>query len=297
MSPDPTQKATRLQVFDTLSSYAAWRDGLSTTTPTQRLCVGFVPTMGALHEGHMSLIANARLACDKVVVSIFVNPLQFAPHEDFDKYPRPLERDVFMCEAAGVDAILNPQPEEIYGAGRGAVTTIVPPEELTATMEGAFRPGFFTGVATVVGKLFNIIRPDVAYFGEKDYQQLQVIRRMVSDLNLPVTIEPVRTMRESDGLAMSSRNVYLNEEQRKLAPELHRTLANVRDRILAGDDLDTVMNDAREHLNESDGIKLQYLEACQPSSLKPLSRSAAPFVVLIAAKLGAVRLIDNIVSR
>lgn len=286
----------RVELCRNIATYNAWRNGLALASGAAMPVIGFVPTMGALHEGHMTLIERARAECDKVVVSIFVNPLQFAPHEDFDKYPRPFERDLAMCEAAGVDAIFSPMVEEIYGSSsRDHVTKVVPPEELTATMEGAFRPGFFTGVATVVCKLFNIIRADRAYFGEKDYQQLQVVQRMVVDLNLPVTIEPVATVRESDGLAMSSRNVYLSQEQRSLAPVLNKVLCQVRDEILSRKPVAEALERGRSQLSQTAGIELQYLEACHAKTLVALTEPQKPFVVLVAAKLGDVRLIDNVV--
>jgi pantoate--beta-alanine ligase len=288
---------SRLELCETLAQYRSWRDSVSPGTDELRSRIGFVPTMGALHDGHLSLMARARQECDKVVVSIFVNPLQFAPHEDFGRYPRPFERDLSLCEQAGVDALLHPAAEEIYGADRQNVTRVVPPDSLTSTMEGAFRPGFFTGVATVVCKLFNIVRADVAYFGEKDYQQLQVITKMVADLNLPVTIVPVPTMREADGLAMSSRNVYLNPDQRRLAPLLHATLDGVKTQVLAGNDVSGALKSARERLAAEPGVELQYLELVDAASLVPLSKGVTPFVVLVAAKLGDVRLIDNIVVR
>jgi len=294
MSADSIAKAST-KVYETITQYRAWREGLSAGkagSPT----VGFVPTMGALHEGHMSLIARARQQCDKVAVSIFVNPLQFAPHEDFDRYPRPFEKDLAMCESMGVDAVFHPSVQELYGSGSVREgTTVVPAAALTATMEGAFRPGFFTGVATVVCKLFSIIRPTSAFFGEKDYQQLQVIKRMVADLNLPLTIEPVATMREHDGLAMSSRNVYLSPDQRAIAPALQRTLSTVRDEILAGVKPDAALENGRRTLNSQPGLIVQYLEAVNGETLEPIAGSQKSFVVLVAAKLGEVRLIDNLI--
>ena len=298
-----TRSMTQLLVHESIDQYRLWRNNLSAGSERAgrklgaTVKVGVVPTMGALHEGHMSLIARARTECDYVVVTIFVNPLQFAPHEDFDKYPRTFEQDRKMCLEAGVDVIFHPCASEIYADDRSNVTTIVPPESLTGKMEGSFRPGFFTGVATVVCKLFNIIQPHAAYFGEKDYQQLQVVKRMVRDLNMPISIEPVSTMRESDGLAMSSRNVYLTKEQRALAPVLNQTIRRVRDSVASGQSVQQSAEAGRAALRSCEGIVLQYLEVCDSETLESIDSTEKPFVVLVAAKLGDVRLIDNVVSR
>jgi pantoate--beta-alanine ligase len=289
-----SKNAAELRLCKSVEEYTQWRNAIDASAAER---IGFVPTMGALHEGHMALIAQAKGECEKVVVSIFVNPLQFAPHEDFSKYPRPFERDLKLCEEAGVDAVFCPQAEELYGSDREDVTKVVPPASLTELLEGTFRPGFFTGVATVVCKLFNIIRPNTAYFGEKDYQQLQVICRMVKDLNMPITIEPVAIVREKDGLALSSRNVYLSQEQRRLAPILNETLRQVRDAVLAGAEPETAVEEGRRKLSSTDGIALQYLELCDRTTLERAKKNTKDFVVLVAAKLGDVRLIDNVISR
>ncbi len=300
-----TRSVSQVLIHETVEQYRLWRNSLSTSSqsanPSQiargpAAKVGVVPTMGALHQGHMSLIAQARAECDYVVVTIFVNPLQFAPHEDFDKYPRTFEQDRKMCLEAGVDVIFHPHASEIYADYRNNVTTVVPPESLTARLEGSFRPGFFTGVATVVCKLFNIIQPHAAYFGEKDYQQLQVVKRMVRDLNMPISIVPVATMRECDGLAMSSRNVYLTKDQRTLAPVLHETISRVRDEVASGLAVQQIVEAGRASLKSREGIVLQYLEVCHGETLEPIIVAERPFVVLVAAKLGEVRLIDNVVS-
>lgn len=257
--------------------------------------VGFVPTMGALHEGHLTLIRQAAKECQHVVVSIFVNPMQFGPNEDFKTYPRTFERDLQLCREAGAQLVFHPGPQDLYHDGKGSATKVVPPVELTEKLCGIYRPGFYTGVATVVLKLFSIVSPTRAYFGEKDYQQLCVIRRMVTDFNLPIDIVPVPTVRAEDGLALSSRNVYLDAKQRDAAPELHQILCAVRDDVSAGKSLDAALEIGRKRLSAIPGFLLQYLEACDAYSLETLSEARKPMVVLIAGKLGSVRLIDNIV--
>jgi len=291
MPSDSIQKTACTKVCRSLSELRAWRQ----TAGGQ---IALVPTMGALHDGHITLIRQAKAQADIVVVSIFVNPLQFAPHEDYSKYPRTFERDLSLCEREGVDAIFHPSVDELYGTpSQQTTTTVVPPPSLTETMEGKFRPGFFTGVATVVCKLFTAVRPDTAFFGEKDYQQLQVVKRMVADLNMPIAIAAVPTVREGDGLALSSRNVYLNPEQRALAPLLQKTLVQIRDAISAGTTVNAALAEGRNKLNNTTGITLQYLEICDGNTLEPLNSPRKPMVVLLAAKLGDVRLIDNIVIR
>jgi len=188
---------------------------------SQGKTIGFVPTMGYFHEGHLSLMRRARQECDVVVVSIYVNPLQFGPREDFNRYPRDLQRDLKMAEEVGVDIVFAPKDEDMYPEG---YQTFVEVTELTRSLEGFYRPGHFRGVTTVVAKLFNIVLPHKAYFGEKDFQQLRVVQRMVRDLNFPVEIVPCPTVRETDGLAMSSRNTYLNTEERRAATVLYRAL-------------------------------------------------------------------------
>jgi pantoate--beta-alanine ligase len=284
-------KTARTRVCRSLKELSAWRNAAIGR-------IGLVPTMGALHEGHLQLIRRAKEDADLVIVSIFVNPLQFAPHEDFSKYPRTFDRDLSLCESEGVDAIFYPQADElVHGSSQQSVTTVVPPPALVETMEGKFRPGFFTGVATIVCKLFNAVRPDTAFFGEKDYQQLQVVKRMVADLNMPLAITAVPTVREHDGLALSSRNVYLNDEQRALAPILQKTLREVLDAIVAGTAVEAALTAGREKLSNISGISLQYLEACDGNTLESITAPTTPMAVLLAAKLGEVRLIDNIVQK
>ncbi len=286
------------KVIETVEDLRAWRAGIAGSSDGKRPSLGFVPTMGALHQGHMSLVERAQAECSHVIVSIFVNPLQFVQGEDFDKYPRPFEKDLLFCREAGVHAVFHPRPEEMYPNGQERLTRVVPPEELIHHLCGAFRPGHFEGVATVVAKLFGQVQPDRAYFGEKDYQQLVVIQRLVKDLDIPVTIVPAPTLREHDGLAMSSRNVYLSPEQRELAPLVHATLQFVVAMSLGGTmSLQEAVSAGRAQLAAVAGTTVQYLEACDPETLQPLERFGGPMVVVVAAKFGNVRLIDNVIVR
>ena len=289
------KSATETKVIETISDYRSWR-AEQIATQSERPLIGFVPTMGALHDGHMTLISRAVRECEKVVVSIFVNPMQFGPNEDFDRYPRTFERDLSRCRDAGVSVVFFPAAEELYANGHETSTKVIPPAELTDRLCGAMRPGHFVGVATVVLKLFSIVQPEQAYFGEKDYQQLAIIKRMVSDLNLPVKVVPVPTVRESDGLALSSRNLNLSSDERKRAPDLYRTLCVVReDTISRRRNLKEALNAAREKLRKTPEFSLQYLEACDPLTLEPLEEAKTPMLLLVAAKLGSVRLIDNLI--
>jgi pantoate--beta-alanine ligase len=230
-------------------------------------------------------------------VSIFVNPYQFAPTEDFDKYPRTFERDLALLTEAGVDCVFYPSEQEMYPHGRDGIVSVQPGSPLNDTLEGAFRPTFFRGVSTVVLKLFALVEPHIAYFGEKDFQQLLVIKALTRDLNLPLQIVGVPTVRESDGLAMSSRNAYLEADKRNLAPVLHKTLSAVKEGYGGGIKLAEALSQAKSKLSEVPQIELQYLSVCHAGTLMPLDEFALPFVVLVAAKLGSVRLIDNIVVR
>lgn len=284
----------KTQVLECVDAVRLWRR--SATISGER--VGFVPTMGALHEGHLALMRAARKECDRVVASVFVNPLQFAPHEDFSKYPRTFERDLELMGYEGVDAVFYPNEKEMYPEGRESVTKVVPPSELADCLEGHFRPGFFVGVATVVAKLFNIVLPEAAFFGEKDYQQMLVVKRLVRDLNLPIQIAAVPTVREKDGLALSSRNVYLSDEERKVAPILHRTLNFVKESAQSGEmSLEAALEKGRSDLNTIQGLDLQYLEARHGETFQPAAQFELPTVILLAAKLKSVRLIDNVVAR
>jgi pantoate--beta-alanine ligase len=252
--------------------------------------VALVPTMGALHAGHLSLVRLARRRARRVIVSIFVNPAQFAPHEDFASYPRALERD--LAALAGVDLVWTPAVETMYP--QGFATRIVPEGPAKVGLEDAVRPHFFGGVAMVVAKLFAQCSPDVAVFGEKDYQQLLVIERMVADLDLPVSIIRAPIVREEDGLAMSSRNAYLTQAQRAQAPMLHRVLKECAGCIAAGELMERVLDEGAHRL-EGAGFAVDYLEARDARTLAKVHAAAdQPLRLLAAAKLGKTRLIDNI---
>jgi len=258
----------------------------------RKATIALVPTMGALHDGHVSLVRLAKRRAQKVVVSIFVNPTQFAPTEDFGAYPRTWKADVAKLAAEKVDLIWNPDVNAMYP--EGFATRVVPEGPATADLEDRFRPHFFGGVATVVGKLFTQVRPDVAIFGEKDFQQLRVVTRMAADLDLGVKVIGSRTVRERDGLAMSSRNVYLSAEERQMAPTLYRAMKESAKRLKAGDDAEAAMTGGRE-LIESAGFALDYFEARHAETLAPIaSVKDGPVRILVAAKLGKTRLIDNI---
>jgi len=256
--------------------------------------IGFVPTMGALHEGHLSLVRRARADCDVVVVSIYVNPTQFAPHEDFDEYPRTFERDKQLCEREGVDLIFAPTDKVMYPEG---YATYVNVERLTEPLCGRSRPTFFRGVTTVCCKLFNIVAPDVAYFGWKDAQQAIVVRRMVEDLNLPVEIVPLPIVREPDGLAMSSRNQYLDAESRRQAPEIYAALRKAERawREQGVDDCAALVEMVRDHIASQTSGRIDYVEIVSLDRLEPLERvEPGNTLVAVAVYLGGARLIDNI---
>jgi len=255
--------------------------------------IGFVPTMGALHEGHLSLIRRARQECDVVVVSIYVNPTQFGPAEDFDRYPRQLEKDLQACEQEGVDFVFAPSDREMYGDG---TLTTVHVARLTDRLCGPFRPGHFDGVCTVVAKLFNIVQPDAAYFGQKDAQQAVVIRRMTADLNFPVEIVVCPTVRESDGLAASSRNAYLTEQQRRQATCIYRALKAAEDEILAGQREPAVLIDKiRQVILDAGPCEIDYIEIVDPETLEPVRKVSGRVLIATAVRIGNTRLIDNIV--
>ncbi|HPF25810.1 MAG TPA: pantoate--beta-alanine ligase [Steroidobacteraceae bacterium] len=255
--------------------------------------VVFVPTMGNLHAGHVSLLDAAKRHGDRFVASIFVNPMQFGPNEDFNHYPRTPARDTEMLAAAGCDLMFTPDVTEMYPIGAERAARIEVPG-VSAVLCGRFRPGHFQGVATVVAKLFNIVTPDVAVFGEKDFQQLVVIRRMTADLCLPVQIVGAPTVREPDGLAMSSRNQYLSPEERTIAPAVYRELARARDRVLAGErDYRRIETEGAAALAEV-GFRVDYFAFCERASLDPADLAARELVVLTAARLSRARLIDNI---
>lgn len=254
--------------------------------------VALAPTMGALHAGHVSLVELARAKAQRTVASIFVNPTQFAPNEDFSKYPRTFEADVAKLAAARCDVVFAPSPAEMYGPGFATTISLDGPAK--AGLEDAFRPTHFQGVATVVAKLLIQCAPDAAVFGEKDFQQLAVIRRMVRDLDLPVEIVGAPTLREPDGLAMSSRNVYLSPEERAAAPALFAALAEGARRVAQGEPFARILGDGRARIEKA-GLKLDYLELRDAASLAPAHDGATgPLRLLVAARLGSTRLIDNV---
>lgn len=265
--------------------------------------LGFVPTMGALHEGHLSLVRAARRASDVVTASIFVNPTQFGPKEDLAKYPRPFERDCKLLESEGVDLVFAPTVEEMYptspdGSVRPASVTWVTVEGLSNKLDGRSRPGHFRGVATVVSKLFHIVEPDAAFFGQKDAAQVAVIRRMVQDLNLRVEIVICPIVREPDGLAMSSRNAYLDPKQRQQALVLQRSLEKVRQMAERGEAGAARLAAAgRQEVAGEPSVRLDYFEVVDPDTLDPISDTSQGALVAVAAYVGSTRLIDNIVLK
>ncbi len=254
--------------------------------------IGFVPTMGALHIGHVSLIEAAVQQTDFVIVSIFVNPTQFGPAEDFDKYPRPFDKDMEICRKKGVDIIFAPTPEEMYP---GENLTWVNVEKLTEPLCGQFRPGHFRGVTIVCAKLFNIVTPDIAFFGQKDAQQAIVIKRMVADLNMPLEIAVCPTIREPDGLAVSSRNQYLTEQQRKDATLIFKSLQKCREMIEAGvTDTKEIIGQMRKILNQIPSAKIEYISIVNAETLESIDQVSGKILAAVAVKIGSTRLIDNI---
>jgi len=272
-------------IADLRQQVKAWRQ--------QGQKIAFVPTMGNLHAGHLALVEQARQHADKVVVSIFVNPMQFGPDEDFDSYPRTLAVDSEKLEQVATDLLFVPPVAEIYPRGHGVASQVDVPE-VSEGLCGASRPGHFTGVATVVAKLLNMVQPDYALFGEKDYQQLQVIRRMVADLCFPVEIISVPTLREADGLALSSRNGYLNVAERELAPKLYQALQTAVQGLVQGRrDYAALEQEGLDFL-ETAGFVPEYFSIRQAASLKLAEPGMTELVILAAAKLGKTRLIDNL---
>ena len=253
--------------------------------------VGCVMTMGALHAGHRSLLDAARRETDFVVATIFVNPTQFAPNEDLEKYPRPIEDDLAVCSDSGVDAVFLPSVEAMYSDD---AQTIVRVSRVSHPLEGAHRPTHFEGVATVVLKLLNIVRPDIAYFGQKDYQQYVVIRQMVRDLNVPVDIKSVPTVRAPDGLALSSRNRYLSPKERRTALLLHEALVMAEHQLVSGiESVNDVVDQMRSLIDSGDDVAVDYVAIVDPDSLVSLNQPQASMVALVAVKVGTTRLIDN----
>ena len=280
-----------MKIIRTARSMAAWSERLR----REGVTIGFVPTMGALHDGHRALIRAARLRCDALVVSIFVNPSQFSATEDLSTYPRPIARDRALCMGEGVDVCFEPTTQTMYP--QGFQTTVIVPA-LARRWEGEIRPYHFPGVATVVTKLFSIVRPHLALFGQKDYQQSALVRRLVNDLNLGVTIQVCPTVRERDGLAMSSRNIHLSAEERRIAPLLSQALQAGRQTIKDGlHDVAAIEQIMRQTFDQAPTIHVEYLAVCDLNSLEPLSVVAAHAVLLGAVRIGSVRLIDNLLVR
>jgi len=259
--------------------------------------LGLVPTMGALHEGHLSLVRAAKAQCDAVAVSIFVNPTQFGPKEDLAKYPRPFERDCRLLEKEAVEILFAPAAEEIYPkSNSNAEGAWVVVEGLSEKLDGRSRPGHFRGVTTIVAKLFHILEPEAAFFGQKDAAQLAVIRRMVRDLNFAVEIVACPIVREPDGLAMSSRNAYLNGEERRHALVLQRSLQETRQRFQAGERIAAnLISTAKELIRREPQVALDYFEIVDPETLDPVERISQKTLVAVAAYVGTTRLIDNVV--
>jgi pantoate--beta-alanine ligase len=258
--------------------------------------VAFVPTMGNLHAGHISLIELARQRGDRFIASIFVNPMQFGPNEDYAQYPRTPQKDESMLADAGCDLMFMPDVAEIYPAGFDHSTRVIVPE-LSGLLDGEFRPGHFDGVSTVVAKLFNIVMPDIAVFGEKDFQQLAIIRRMATDLCMPIEIIGAPTVREADGLALSSRNQYLTADERKVAPQLHAALTRAVKRLAAGERDFAALEKAELDVIKKFGFRPDYFTVRDAKTLLPGTAESRHLVVLVAARLGKARLIDNLQFR
>jgi len=273
-----------MRLIETVAEFRAARAGLGE--------LGLVPTMGYLHEGHLSLVARARAECVAVAASIFVNPTQFGPNEDLARYPRDLPRDLGLLEAAGVDLVFAPQPSEVYPPG---FDTVIEVRGVTDVLEGAVRPGHFAGVATVVAKLFNIVQPTRAYFGQKDAQQSVVIRKLVRDLNLPVEVVVAPTVRETDGLALSSRNSYLTRGERAAAPAIYRALNAAKAQFEGGEREAEALRDAMRAVIAAEPLmRVDYVSVADADSLRELTRVEDRALASMAVRLGTTRLIDNL---
>ena len=263
---------------------------------SQDVTIGFVPTMGALHRGHESLIKKAKQETDFVIVSIFVNPLQFGENEDLDQYPRQLENDRQLCESLGIDLLFTPDTEEMKITSAKETTLVIPPTSITSVLCGRYRSGHFAGVATIVTKLFNVVRPDVAFFGQKDAQQVVIIKKMVEDLCLPVKIVTCPIVREESGLALSSRNQYLTPSQKKEALLLHNSLQLAQEAIVAGErSVNRLLHLIIQQFNYHPLLKLQYVQIVDVNTLQPLTAITDSFLIAIAAFCGKIRLIDNVI--
>ncbi|MEW5735489.1 MAG: pantoate--beta-alanine ligase [Thermodesulfobacteriota bacterium] len=285
--PPAPQKEAAIQVISSKAEMQAH----SLAARARGETIVFVPTMGFLHKGHESLMHLGLRHGNHLVVSIFVNPAQFGPNEDLEKYPRDLPRDLALCERAGAAVVYTPQPPEVYGPG---FATWVNVDGLPDHLCGLSRPGHFRGVATVVAKLFNTVLPHAAVFGEKDFQQLAVLRRMTLDLDFPIRIIPGPTVREEDGLAMSSRNKYLSEAERKVAPVLFRSLARAKEQVAQGEkDAGKIIREAEKEILAKPGTRIDYVKICDPGTLDDLAAIAGPAVMALAVFVGTTRLIDN----
>ena len=276
-----------MKIITSISEMQKWRRQLHLTGKI----VGFIPTMGCLHEGHISLIKNSVDKCDFTVVSIFVNPIQFGPNEDFESYPRIIDSDKIILKKTGIDVLFSPKKNDIYPEN---FQTFVEVEDKTQYLCGKSRSGFFRGVTTIVLKLFNIIRPHIAFFGEKDWQQLEVIRTMVNDLNMEILIKSNPIVREKDGLAMSSRNRHLSVEDRSSARSLSQALESAQASILKGEQsAENIRTEIRKKIELHKGIKIDYISVCDQENFKEQSKIGPKTLIALAVRIGSVRLIDN----
>jgi pantoate--beta-alanine ligase len=281
---------TKTQLLQEVSSISEMKE-ISQSFRKQNLTIGLVPTMGCLHDGHINLVKQSLETCDRTVVSIFVNPTQFGPNEDLDTYPRQLQSDIEKLEEAGVDILFHPSNEEMYPTD---YKTYVQVQDITEHLCGESRPDLFKGVSTVVLKLFNIVQPHNAFFGEKDWQQLAVIEALVEDLNLDVVLNRVPIVREADGLAMSSRNRYLSPQERQTALSLSRSLQEARDNIRQGTTSARVISESiRQDLSGKEGVEIDYISICDPKNFKKKEQICGKTLIALAVKVGPSRLIDN----
>jgi pantoate--beta-alanine ligase len=275
-----------MHLFRTIAELRIWRSQQASRS------VGFVPTMGYLHEGHLALVRRARAENETVVVSIFVNPLQFGPQEDYDRYPRDLDRDLYLLEREGVDAVFAPSVSEMYPSGFSTAVVVTGP--IAERLEGEARPGHFRGVATVVTRLFGLVQPQRAYFGWKDAQQVLVVQRLVQDLALPVDIVPLPTVREADGLAMSSRNVYLSPGERVAASAIPRALFAALERFRSGERTAAALRDLVRRTLTTTPVRLEYISVSDLETFQEVEYIERPALLLVAAWIGTTRLIDNV---
>ncbi len=281
------------QMPEVIGTIAAVRSRISAVRKDSEVKMGFVPTMGFFHEGHLSLMRAARSECDFVVVSVYVNPAQFEPTEDIDAYPRDFDRDLSLAGSEGIDLVFAPGDDEIYPDGH---ETVVVPGSVAGDLCGRSRPGHFSGVATVVNKFFNVIQPEIAYFGQKDAQQAAVIKRMVADLNIPVEVRVCPTVRESDGLAKSSRNSYLSVEERAAAPALYQALVAARQAVEAGKtDAAAIKRLMRRTIGQNYLVEFEYARVVDPETMKAVKIIDGPVLAAVAGKVGQARLIDNLI--